>query len=544
MSMETPFLYRVVVVGGIFAVAPAVGSAATPSGTGNPKGAPPVTCELKLKLLEPLDGTSAADTASVAGKQGDRIYREVESQSFCVAYPGAHSGVVLGRDELAEFRKVVKKEPKYVSQQPLRAVATLGGKPYAFAIDKKDGKSKAYSRLYFDANGNGDLTDDAPIDGKATPAGKDNASIDFPQVKAMLNIGGVKVDYAFSMQVYAESSGEEPDDYAMISLTAAAYREGQIELQGKMHRLVLLDSHSSGKFDDKMEVQRDPDEPGGQIVSKDGNLLLIDPDPKGLPADRAGYGFDYGDDRQPLSKLVRIDGRYYEVQVSPAGDRLTLTASTVPLGYVASPHQGFSAVLYGDRGCVAIDCGKSRSVPLPSGQWKLLGYTINQTESYRATLAKETEAQTPGKKPGRLLEPLVSLLESLAGVKEVRPDSEHGPPLTIVVAEAEGNCPPVTVGKAETIKLPFGPPYKPVVVAYRREVAPEMVVGPDGKVQPKSPPEFPISEPVVRLSMSLVGTSGEVCRGLMVGGERPPAPKFTVKTPDGKAVLTGNFEYG
>ena len=136
-----------------------------------------------------------------------------------------------------------------------------------------------------------------------------------------------------------------------------------------------------------------------------------------------------------------------------------------------------------------------------------------------------------------------SLLESLVGPAEARrSEAEQGPRWTIVSAEAAGNSPAVIVGKAETIKLPFGPPFKPVVTAYRREITQYVVVGPDGKVQSKTLPDK--DREVIRLSMSLVGAANEVCTNLMVSGDRPPAPKFTVKTPDGKVVLSGDFEYG
>ena len=223
---KLPFFYRVVVVGGMFAVAATVAVAATPPAMENPKAAPVATCELKLKQLEPLDDTlNAEGKAGTADKPGDQIYREVGSQYLGVQFVGKdREGKDLENDQLAEFRKVVKKEPKYQSKQPLRAVAMLGGKPYAFAIDQKDSKSTAYSRLYFDANGNGDLTDDTPIDVKANPASASTAaageravvdvsvSHEFPQVKAMLDIGGVKVDYAFSMHVYADP--RDDDSYA------------------------------------------------------------------------------------------------------------------------------------------------------------------------------------------------------------------------------------------------------------------------------------------------------------------------------------------
>ena len=69
--------------------------------------------------------------------------------------------------------------------------------------------------------------------------------------------------------------------------------------------------------------------------------------------------------------------------------------------------------------------------------------------------------------------------------------------------------------------LPFGPPYKPIVTAYHQA-----------------------GSTTASLSMSLVGSAGEQCSNLLVGGGRPGGPEFTITGPDGKEVETGKFEYG
>lgn len=77
------------------------------------------------------------------------------------------------------------------------------------------------------------------------------------------------------------------------------------------------------------------------------------------------------------------------------------------------------------------------------------------------------------------------------------------------------------VVEGETVELPFGEPFTPEVkVGYRQ--------GADK----------------VSLSMSLVGSAGEVCTNLMVNGSRPGKPKLTISTEKGEVVDTGNFEYG
>jgi hypothetical protein len=91
-----------------------------------------------------------------------------------------------------------------------------------------------------------------------------------------------------------------------------------------------------------------------------------------------------------------------------------------------------------------------------------------------------------------------------------------------VQAEATAAYREVDVRKDETVEMPFGPPYKPQVsVGYLDK-----------------------EKKTARLSLSLVGSAGEVCSDLEVKGGRPAKPEFTITDPQGKEVVKGAFEYG
>ena len=98
--------------------------------------------------------------------QDEWAYRNVAPQRFAIT---------LGQKNTynpfeAEFKKIVEKEPeKYVSERPFRGVARLASKPYAFGAGQEAESSEGYDRLYFDLNGDGDLTDDKPLDAFEPP---------------------------------------------------------------------------------------------------------------------------------------------------------------------------------------------------------------------------------------------------------------------------------------------------------------------------------------------------------------------------------------
>jgi hypothetical protein len=511
------------------------------------------TFKLALKRLPPRGenefvalGGWTLDRAPAAPQDPavEHVWRAISPQSFfmqIMAKPTSKeektvtSTVIRGNPQEAEFHKLVRKEHKYNSDQPLRGVITLGSDRYCFALDAKDKKSGGYQRLYFDRKHQGDLAAEQPIDANGLKGEKDSDGptnvAQFPRVDLVVNADGAAVDYSFYFQVFWQDAG--PFKYASASLTSAAYREGDITLDGKKHRLILVDANSNGRFDDTVVPVEMTGSAGGAIYVRPSDALLVDPDAKHLQQPR---WFSNGENR--LSKLLAIDGRFYEAKVTAAGDSLTLTPSRAGLGQVTSPHEGLDALLYSDLGALRVVFDKSQPVSLPEGKWRLLEYTIDRT-GWTPPPAKEKEKPAAKDKPpakqkekeeakpapeakeGQSL--LMALFGALTGSGSDAPATaglgmRNGP--TIVSATATMDCKAVQVKAGETVALPFGPPYKPVVTAF-----------PQGANQ-------------ARLQLAVVGAAGESCNNLLVQGGRPPNPKFTIKNLKGEVVQSGNFEYG
>ena len=105
-----------------------------------------------------------------------------------------------------------------------------------------------------------------------------------------------------------------------------------------------------------------------------------------------------------------------------------------------------------------------------------------------------------------------------------RPPAESAARQSTVSAQATDSYKAIKVVKGETVVLPFGPPYKPVVTADSFE---------DGE-----------KHEVLSLGLTLVGSAGEICDDMTVKGGRPSKPKFTITDAKGKVVEQGSFEYG
>lgn len=484
------------------------------------------TCALQIKRLE-------SATARTTGPPTDQMFRGMYPQRF-FRQTGLEIAGRPGADDEAEFAKVITKQPaSYNSKSPFRAVAKLGTQQFGFVIDSRKAEEAAaepakeaakespaakparpaptlpaYGRLLFDVNHNGDLTDDPVIESQTTPERGFPAgylSFSFPRVDLTVEADGTKIDYAFTVDGYGHSqvlNENQTYQYVSVSLNAAAYREGEITLDGKKTRIVVTDYNSNGRFDDLWGIDESISLSDGTVYPRQGDVMFVDPQ----AAQGGLYGYDptMNDAQQFVAKAVQIGGRFYTLRITPAGDTLTLEPSQLALGQVSNPNRGYRALVYGDLGILKVSGDADGRAPLPVGAWKLLMYTIDRT-------GIQDPAQPAAKEP--------SLLQSLANAL-LRRETTSGP--TMVSARAKRDYPAVQVKAGETAELKFGAPYRAEVTA-------------SGPVPQGA---------AVALGLSLVGAGGEVCSNLMVDGGRPDKPQFTITDPDGKVVQQGSFEYG
>jgi hypothetical protein len=402
----------------------------------------------------------------------------------------------------AQFTKVITKEPKYTSSRQFKNVAKLGTQEFGFVLDadapradQSNSTSRVrsrvlYKRLYFDSNHNGDLTDDQVIEAERNTSSYSY----FPRVDVNVDVDGSKMEYSFYLRAYSSTSG-----YSRAYLYGAAYRHGEITLNGEKKRVVLVDYNSNGRFDDAMSILTSSD---GAIYPRSGDMFFVDPDPGQSQSYMYGYDPTMNDDQQLVGGLVNIDGRFYGMEVSPGGDKLTLTPSSAPVGHVSNPNKGYRAILRSDQGFLKISWNESGKSLLPVGEWKLLSYTIDRTA-----------IPDEGKEESSLLDTLSNAL--------VQSGNSARPRWTFISARAKGDYPAVNVREGETVDLPFGPPYKPLIRVSRRSG----------------------STPTAYLSLSLVGTGGELASNLYVNGSRPKEPEFTITSAEEK-VAQGKFRYG
>lgn len=453
--------------------------------------------------------------------QNEWMFYNVSSQNF---FMQIGEGIPQQPFE-KNFKELVKKEPeKYISPHPLRSVAKLGSKQYCFALDKKAEESKGYDRLYFDINGNGDLTDDEPIDSltKEQPRvmmadGGEYAYHQFPRVDLTIDVDGNSLDYSFFLRVNSQRSPRF--EYASASLTAAAYRSGEITMDGKTMKIVVLDYNGNGRFDDVMTVSDNIRGMNGEIYPQYGDMLLIDPQSPSTD-NSLGYG-SANERRQYIAKLNALEGKFYEIKVSPTGDELTWMPSTAPLGKITSPHAPCNVELIGKNGYLALKLEKDQPTAIPTGEWRLLSYDItiqNWKEPEKEPIKTEEKEKKEAPAKSSLFEALAKALSSLTPRVSVEPT--YGPTnLSLISARGTRDCEPINVQADETTTLKFGPPYKTLVKTYS-------------------------SPGMANLQLVIQGSQGEVVSNLFINGKRPGKSELTITDPKDEVVQSGSFEYG
>lgn len=378
------------------------------------------------------------------------------------------------------------KLPNLISQYPIYYQASIAGEKRLMVFDQKDAKDN-YTRLYFDANGNRDLTDDPPIDGEyEKKGGWAYQGVDFPIVEATLKQDGREAKYAFQPVLQQIDFWKKTHANVMIGIGGACWHEGEGELNGKRFRFAIQDGDSNGRFSDFASIPK-PDPNDANVIYPSGDRLFVLPEGKGNYSNSA-----------PLCNRLSMGNKVYEVAVDQAADKLILTETKDKLPAIRIP-DGIRQVLLasGDLTLTALD--PAGTINAPAGRFRLISYAgvIKDPQGKKW----EIEATATGKTPA-------------------------------MAADASGENP-----------LQIGPPFKAraAVPLWQMENIKQSKQINGGQVQL----EFAVYDAADRQLNALS------CNDANVNFEKsktnpgwPKEPNFRILDAAGKPVATGDFEYG
>lgn len=204
--------------------------------------------------------------------------------------------------------EAIKKLPDGVTS-PVYATIPLGPKEapqkFTLLIDQPEDKPQ---RLWADANGNGDLTDDPPLKWEQLADMRTEY-----RGSAQFTIGQGAEKRAFEFMLYRFNPKQRPDAKTSMFCARSWAWTGEIDLGGKKYKAALDDMQASGDFR------------GNTDGESSGVFLIVDVNGNGA-LELSGERFD-------IRKPFNIGGTTYEVaDMTAAGDRFKLVVSkeTVP----------------------------------------------------------------------------------------------------------------------------------------------------------------------------------------------------------------------
>lgn len=385
--------------------------------------------------------------------------------------------------------------PKFNAKKPVYGVAKLGDREHLLVLDVKNAKDRTYNQLYFDANGNRDLTDDAVVDGESLSGPTDsNIYVQFKPIDVTIVLNGKTLPYRVmpSFNCYLSEPNKDATDGQNwnnfnLSFSVRSWYSAKVAVNAKTFAFNFEDSNGNGRFDERLSGE-------AQVQQSDGVVRYM--------ADRVYVGdtekLNY-EDGMTLPGKVYLDGSLYDLAVDTPGGKMTLTPAPEGQGTLKFPAEPERIVVRSKDGSQSVMAYRpGLSMKVPAGEYALATYQ----------LAKE------GPKNSRW-----SLL-----------------------ALATANSPFAAVGGGATTSLAWGEPFSPVVSVpdWSRS---NFLGGGNNEVQL----EFVIRGAGNEQVTSLQRNGVEGAPDIPMSAKNPFQPKeptYKVIQADGEVVAQGAFEYG
>lgn len=391
------------------------------------------------------------------------------------------------------------KLPELASETPLYGLAKLGDSEFLMILDASGGGDALHDVVYFDQNGNRDLTDEEPFKGSIMEFGEqayfmvmfeDQAFVDY-------ELDGETFPYVLGLQVSGMNvkklSAEEREGYGSqihpsINLSTACCYVGEFENGERKFQVRLGDTNCDGRFDEMMNIPKNERimMSGGQLYAQGDHLYLTH-------EKELTYN-----DLLPLGDHLILGETCFGVEVDIPQGHLTLTEKTENLQPLKLSQDTQRLVAHArdfKHSVMMYDPGQT--VQLPAGDYRLLSY---------AMLGK----------------------------------GEKGDVWRVAGGGTE-KTPFVTVGGEGEALMEFGEPFVATaeIPRWYREMEHE-----DGKTQAMINFRIRGAGHEVVTDLGYVSGSGSSIAMSSKEPNRPAEPTYTIVKKNGELVEKGSFEYG
>jgi hypothetical protein len=284
-----------------------------------------------------------------------------------------------------------------VPEGSLYAVFPMGDAEQLLILAPETSGDLHCSRLYFDRNGDGKLSREAPLVGESQ-SDSYRTTVRFPPVDAKIQADKKPVVYSFRVEVSyftREGGGDDPNK-PYVRIYSNCCFSGALKMSGKTFLVVLGDGNVNGRFDDNPA----PPDPKSKTAAStgaqrmDGDRIYLAP--VGMKMDERHGSM--------LGGIMVFRDKTFKVDLSQASKKLNLTPFTKDLGTLKVPMKVTFMSLYGttEKTSVVI-VAPSEKVKIPKDTYKLLEYRVISNDPQgdvwflSASGSEETPTCTVGK---------------------------------------------------------------------------------------------------------------------------------------------------
>jgi hypothetical protein len=337
-----------------------------------------------------------------------------ESEDF---YPSGSNGFTVTLKKPSGDWKL----PALVSEHPFYTFVKIGDTERLCILDRQKEDSKLYDRIYFDSNGNNNLTDDPVIDGTIR-FGPENryGMLEFPAIDTKIEVDGKSLPYSFSPLIYvfnlkqlAKSDFDEKSVSRFVNFIVrlnCSYT-GEFQVGNQKFSVILGDSNCNGLFNERFSVYKfKKPPPGRRRVYSQGDRFYI------TTGDKIDF-YDY----QVLGDMLLVKDKLFKVSVSTAEGKMTLTPMTTNLAslQIAVETDRLSLYTEDEKHCL-MAYQPNKKIKIPAGKYRLYNYQVfkkdKQGDLWRLNATATTESpwvsvEGKGKTVVELGEPYMPLVE-------------------------------------------------------------------------------------------------------------------------------------
>lgn len=274
----------------------------------------------------------------------------------------------FGPDEKSKAINLITAMPALVSENPKKAVFQVDGcgptDMLAVVFDESKGTGKGYDTVYVDANRNWNLSDDAPL--KLKKSSNSNCMfstwIEIPSHQGPVT--GEHTNYPIDIQVRAYYG---PGYFGPELLTKGGWKGTVNSTDGKV-QFAAIDANHNGIYGDETQIKKNLD-----FDYDFADYVFIDTNKSGSLSVSS-----WGNQTVILNKISAVGSRYYDIQVSQNGNKVTIApyeGKTGKLKVVAGKVGGIQSSI-SDVGVVSENgyyyTDKTNQMTLPVGKYKVI----------------------------------------------------------------------------------------------------------------------------------------------------------------------------